>query len=113
MTTKEERRKRVKREREQVASPQELKQGLKEVGTKGGETVAKERGREFYQEIGKKGGEKVAQEKGREFCREHPETDEQAMELARRERRAGKSPSTQAGHFVHEEIEHAKKGRHA
>ena len=29
-----------------------------EAGKKGGETVAEERGREFYSEIGKKGGEK-------------------------------------------------------
>lgn len=43
---------------------------------------------------------------------EHPETDEQAMRLAERDRRARKSPSTQAKHFVHEEIEHTKKGEH-
>lgn len=49
---------------------------------------------------------------GRSKKGEHPESDEQANKLAKRDQKAGKSPSTQAGHFVHEEIEHAKKGKH-
>lgn len=44
--------------------------------------------------------------------KEHPLTDEEAMRLAERDKRAGKAPSTQARHFVHEEMEHAKKGEH-
>jgi hypothetical protein len=31
---------------------------------------------------------------------------------ARRDKRQGKSPSTQAGEFVHEEIEHVREGKH-
>jgi hypothetical protein len=34
------------------------------------------------------------------------------VKRARQARRAGKSPSTQAGEFVHEEIEHVREGRH-
>jgi hypothetical protein len=36
----------------------------------------------------------------------------QALERARRDRREGKAPSTQAGEFVREEIEHIRKGEH-
>jgi hypothetical protein len=32
---------------------------------------------------------------------------------ARKKAREGKSPSTQAGEFVREEMEHAKEGRHS
>jgi hypothetical protein len=31
---------------------------------------------------------------------------------ARRDRRAGKAPTTQAGNFVREEMEHVKRGKH-
>ena len=34
------------------------------------------------------------------------------LEKAEEDRREGKSPSTQAGEFVHEEIEHIRKGKH-
>jgi len=34
------------------------------------------------------------------------------LERARRDKRAGKAPSTQAGEFVHEEIEHIRQGKH-
>lgn len=34
------------------------------------------------------------------------------LERARKDRREGKSPSTQAGEFVREEIEHVREGRH-
>ncbi len=43
---------------------------VSEAGKKGGETVARERGREFYEEIGRKGGETVKAERGREFYEE-------------------------------------------
>jgi len=34
------------------------------------------------------------------------------LKKARAAKRAGKSPSTQAGAFVHEEIEHVREGKH-
>ena len=34
------------------------------------------------------------------------------LERARRDKRAGKAPTTQAGEFVHEEIEHIREGKH-
>ena len=34
------------------------------------------------------------------------------VERARKDKREGKSPSTQAGEFVHEEIEHIREGKH-
>src|SRR5499433_3667791 len=34
------------------------------------------------------------------------------LERARRDKRQGKSASTQAGEFVHEEIEHIRRGKH-
>ena len=34
------------------------------------------------------------------------------IKKARADRRQGKSPSTQAGEFVHEEMEHVRKGKH-
>jgi uncharacterized protein DUF6496 len=38
--------------------------------------------------------------------------EKKTIERARRARRQGKSPSTQAGEFVHEEIEHIREGKH-
>jgi len=38
--------------------------------------------------------------------------DEQARRRARRDEQEGKSPSTQAGEFVREEIHHVREGRH-
>jgi Family of unknown function (DUF6496) len=38
--------------------------------------------------------------------------EEEAIERAREDAREGKSPSTQAGEFVHEEIEHVREGKH-
>jgi len=38
--------------------------------------------------------------------------EKKTMERARQAKRAGKSPSTQASEFVHEEIEHIREGKH-
>jgi hypothetical protein len=38
--------------------------------------------------------------------------EKHTMEEARKAKRQGKSPSTQAGAFVHEEIEHVREGKH-
>jgi hypothetical protein len=38
--------------------------------------------------------------------------DQKTIKRARRDRAQGKSPSTQAGEFVHEEIEHVREGKH-
>jgi hypothetical protein len=38
--------------------------------------------------------------------------EKRTLARARRARRAGKAPSTQAGEFVREEIEHVRKGKH-
>jgi hypothetical protein len=38
--------------------------------------------------------------------------DKKTIERARKDKREGKSPSTQAGEFVHEEIEHIRAGKH-
>src|SRR4026208_1040957 len=38
--------------------------------------------------------------------------DKKTLERARRDKREGKSPSTQAGEFVKEEIEHIREGKH-
>jgi hypothetical protein len=38
--------------------------------------------------------------------------EKRTIERARRDRRQGKRPSTQAGEFVREEMEHVKKGKH-
>ena len=38
--------------------------------------------------------------------------EEEAIEQAREDEREGKSPSTQAGEFVREEVEHIRKGEH-
>ena len=38
--------------------------------------------------------------------------EKRTLKKARAAKRAGKSPTTQAGAFVHEEIEHVRKGKH-
>src|SRR6476659_870467 len=38
--------------------------------------------------------------------------EKKTIERARRDAREGKAPSTQAGEFVHEEIEHIREGKH-
>jgi hypothetical protein len=38
--------------------------------------------------------------------------EKKTLEQARQDKREGKSPSTQAGEFVHEEIEHIREGKH-
>ena len=38
--------------------------------------------------------------------------ERQTIERARKAKREGKAPSTQAGEFVHEEIEHIREGKH-
>ena len=38
--------------------------------------------------------------------------DARTLQRARRDKRQGKSPSTQAGEFVREEIEHVREGKH-
>ena len=38
--------------------------------------------------------------------------EKQTLERARRDLREGKSPTTAAGEFVHEEIEHVREGKH-
>ena len=38
--------------------------------------------------------------------------EKETAEKARQDEHEGKSPSTQAGEFVHEEIDHVKKGKH-
>jgi hypothetical protein len=42
----------------------------------------------------------------------HLMPEKKTMKEARRAKRQGKSPSTQAGAFVHEEIEHVREGKH-
>jgi hypothetical protein len=38
--------------------------------------------------------------------------DKETLEKAKRDKREGKAPSTQAGEFVREEIEHVREGKH-
>ena len=38
--------------------------------------------------------------------------EKRTIERAKQDKRAGKSASTQAGEFVHEEIEHIREGKH-
>src|SRR5512140_353835 len=38
--------------------------------------------------------------------------EKKTPERARRDKREGKAPTTQAGEFVHEEIEHVREGKH-
>src|SRR5215470_16632151 len=44
--------------------------------------------------------------------RKKPMPEEDVIERARKDEREGKSPSTQAGEFVREEIEHVRQGKH-
>jgi hypothetical protein len=44
--------------------------------------------------------------------RKHPNTDEEALELAEEDKKEGKAPSTQAGEFVREEMHHVREGKH-
>src|SRR5919199_1435859 len=41
-----------------------------------------------------------------------PMPEKETLERARRDKREGKAPSTQAGEFVREEIEHVREGKH-
>ena len=38
--------------------------------------------------------------------------EQQTIERARRDKREGKAPSTQAGEFVREEMDHIREGKH-
>jgi hypothetical protein len=38
--------------------------------------------------------------------------EQETLKRARRDKRQGKAPTTQAGEFVHEEIEHIREGKH-
>jgi Family of unknown function (DUF6496) len=38
--------------------------------------------------------------------------EKRTLERAQRDKRKGKAPTTQAGEFVHEEIEHIRQGKH-
>ena len=38
--------------------------------------------------------------------------EQKTLERARKAKRQGKAPTTQAGEFVHEEIEHVREGKH-
>ena len=38
--------------------------------------------------------------------------EKETLERAKKDKREGKAPSTQAGEFVHEEIEHVREGKH-
>jgi hypothetical protein len=38
--------------------------------------------------------------------------EQKTLQRARKDKREGKAPSTQAGEFVHEEIEHVRQGKH-
>jgi hypothetical protein len=44
--------------------------------------------------------------------RAQPMPEKETVKRARRDRRQGKSPSTQAGEFVREEIHHVREGKH-
>src|SRR6185295_19693533 len=57
-------------EKPQIKKEKKGSMTVSEAGKKGGDTVARERGREFYEEIGRKGGETVKAERGREFYEE-------------------------------------------
>jgi hypothetical protein len=50
------------------------------------------------------------------LCSLHEEVqampEKKTVERARKDKREGKAPSTQAGEFVHEEIEHVREGKH-
>jgi len=42
----------------------------------------------------------------------YPDTDEEALSAAEEDAKEGKSPSTQAGEFVREEMHHIREGKH-
>src|SRR6266496_2427142 len=44
--------------------------------------------------------------------RRRPMTEKETIRRARQDKREGKAPSTQAGEFVREEIEHVREGKH-
>jgi hypothetical protein len=44
--------------------------------------------------------------------KENDMPEKETLRRARRDKRQGKSPSTQAGEFVREEIEHVREGKH-
>jgi hypothetical protein len=44
--------------------------------------------------------------------KETPMPEQETMERARKDRRAGKPPSTEAGEFVREEIHQVREGKH-
>jgi hypothetical protein len=44
--------------------------------------------------------------------KEVPMPEKETMERARRDKREGKAPTTQAGEFVREEIHHVREGKH-
>src|ERR1051326_3152813 len=46
------------------------------------------------------------------FGREYKVPRKETIEKAKRARRAGKAPSTQAGEFVREEMHHVREGKH-
>src|SRR5262245_42181910 len=52
--------------------------------------------------------------KPREFCRRGGKTmpEKKTMQRVRQDKREGKSPSTQAGEFVRETMEHIRQGKH-
>lgn len=49
---------------------------------------------------------------GMQKRKESPMPEKETLRKARQDKREGKSPSTQAGEFVHEEIEHIREGKH-
>lgn len=55
-------------------------------------------------------GHSAAEPQQREVVEVMPE--QKTLESARKARREGKAPTTQAGEFVHEEIRHIRKGKH-
>lgn len=55
--------------------------------------------------------------RAREFCFDYMQGEQmmpekETLERARKNKREGKAPSTQAGEFVREEIEHVREGKH-
>ena len=49
---------------------------------------------------------------GLPFCTRWNMPERKTLERARKAKREGKAPTTQAGEFVHEEIEHVREGKH-
>ncbi len=53
--------------------------------------------------------------KGKAIAQQFPEVcmpEKKTIKRARKDAREGKSPSTQAGEFVREEMEHVREGKH-